>query len=187
MKFILNRLLIIMCFSLWCCGGSSGSDSGGPKPDGIGTLTLGGSPVENLRYESGSDQGFTNSSGEFNYKGNIDFYIGLVKIGSIQGESKITLFDLNNATYGESSEIPDLNVRELLLVLDSDIKPSNGIKINSSVHSLFLLTSDDFIPDDGPESKVDSEYKLFLLNRDKFRNKRNLTNLSWIILHIPQP
>ena len=174
MRSLLNILLLVLCIFLSCCGDDSTSEYNSEE---IGTITLGGYPIKNLRYESGNEQGFTNSSGEFNYEGNIDFYLGSIKLGSIQGSDHITIFDLTKATYEETFNASDLNVRELLLVLDNDVTPSNGIQINSQAHSLFNLSQDNFIYDEESKSDVSSEYKLFIKDRNEFDTNEKLNEL----------
>lgn len=178
MRSLLSLLSVItISFFVLSCGGDGGEADGNGGSEGTGTVTLGGSPVENLRYESGNKQGFTNSSGEFNYEGDIDFYIGSIRLGSIQGSDNITILDTTKATYGEDYTTSDLNVRELILLLDSDVKPSNGIQIKNQAHSLFNLNEDSFSSDGVSKLDDSSEFELFLLNRNDFTTNEKLSEL----------
>lgn len=117
------------------CGKSGG---GGPviaKPEG--TYKNGyfiDSPVEGLQYKTPSWSGLTDSQGTFYYQDGeeITFSLGTVILGQTQAKGIITPVDLDSANPTTSST-KVINIARLLITLDQDDNPDNGITITQSV------------------------------------------------------
>ncbi|HHI94359.1 MAG TPA: hypothetical protein ENK04_12730 [Gammaproteobacteria bacterium] len=113
---------------LTACGG--GGDNAPPPPAANGDLTgvFIDSPVAGLRYETASQSGFTNASGEFIYRAGetVTFRLGGAELGSAAGQSQITLFDLagiappTGNTLRQSSLQRVINTAVMLQTLDAD-------------------------------------------------------------------
>lgn len=77
----------------------------------------------------------------------VSFSLGNLTLGSTTGQSVITPIDL--VAGGSSSSTEVLNLVRLLLMLDSDGDPGNGITISSAVQSVAENWTDvDFTSDD---------------------------------------
>ena len=94
------------------------------------------SSVENLRYDIAAGSFFTNSDGEFNYQDGetITFSIGAITFPTVLAKSVITplyLAGTNSATDQQAT-----NIARLLLSLDIDGNPDNGISISPAAEAL---------------------------------------------------
>jgi len=119
--------------------GITGCGSGGgpaiAKPEGsykVGYFI--DSPVEGLQYKTPSWSGLTDSKGSFNYQDGeeITFSLGTVILGQTQAKGIITPVDLDSANPTTSST-KVINISRLLITLDQDGNPDNGITITQSV------------------------------------------------------
>lgn len=93
------------------------------------------SAVEGAEWFSGDRSGLTDADGGFNYRGreSVRFAIGAVDLGQARGDDIITPLDL-----ADTDNIDDplvLNRARLLLSLDEDQIPSNGIKITAATRA----------------------------------------------------
>ena len=133
----LTSYIVLFSFLLvTACGGDGGSD-GGDTPTSNGTAIVIGN-VSGLSYTSESYSGTTNANGEFQYKEGetVTFSIDDLEIGSI---TAITGGVTASGLVGESVEAPTTttsNLQSLLLALDSDSDPSNGITIDTTGYQL---------------------------------------------------
>jgi|GEM_PF-146208 len=140
----MRHILIVSGFSVFlaaCGGGSSGASSSPSTPDGgndFGPATTGkfiDSPVKGIFYSSApntttiADLPLTDATGNFAYlEGQtVSFYFGSFKIGSALGNSIVTLDDLLSSGNAKT------NVARLLLTLDEDQNPNNGISLSQLV------------------------------------------------------
>ena len=105
------------------CGGGGGSSN----PPSIGTFV--DSPVINIGYRTETQNGVTNSRGEFNYfpGETVTFFIGDLEFPSIPAEQVVTPLDM--AGTDDISHPIVINISRLLQSLDKDGNPSNGISI----------------------------------------------------------
>ncbi len=124
-KYILT---ISITLTLVACGGGGGN--GGVTTE-IGQFK--DSNIAGASYVSGGQSGITGSDGSFTYEvGNtVTFSIGGITIGTSNGKSIVTPVDL--VSGGRSSSVEVQNIVRLLMMLDDDGDPSNGINISSSV------------------------------------------------------
>jgi len=110
------------------CGGGGGS---------AGVTTAIGqfkdSNTAGISYVSGGQSGVTGSDGGFTYEvgKTVTFSIGGVTIGTSNGKSIVTPIDF--VSGGSTSSVEVRNIVRLLMMLDDDGDPSNGINISSSV------------------------------------------------------
>ena len=138
------RMLVFMgmsalfCLLLGITGCSKGG--GGPvvlKPEG--TYNVGyfiDSPVEGLQYETTTWSGTTDSQGTFYYQDGeqITFSIGSVILGNTTAKSIVTPVDLGGSGATTSST-KVINIARLLMSLDQDGNPDNGITISETVRN----------------------------------------------------
>jgi len=134
-----DRLVLFMAMSLSILFGVIGCGSGGgptiAKPEG--TYNTGyfiDSPVEGLQYTTPTWSGLTDSQGAFYYQNGeeITFSLGTVILGQTLAEGIITPVDLDSANPTTSST-KVINIARLLITLDQDGNPDNGITITQSV------------------------------------------------------
>ena len=126
MKINLLTSIAFTAFSilLVSCGGGGGGSS---NPPSIGTFV--DSPVINIGYRTETQNGVTNSRGEFKYfpGETVTFFIGDLEFPSIPAEQVVTPLDM--ADTDDISHPIVINISRLLQSLDKDGNPSNGISI----------------------------------------------------------
>lgn len=147
-----------LALGITACGGSNNSGGGNtqnPPPPPPQTLTgvFVDGPVENLRYETQTQSGYTNSEGEFTYlEGeNVAFFVGDIAIGEADAAAEISPFDLvGMAAPTTAPEIVQvrrqlgdgkafdqvINTTVFLQTLDADSDLSNSIQIPEQMHTL---------------------------------------------------
>ena len=99
------------------------------------------SPVAGVHYQTESQSGFTGNNGQFTFKQNEtvtfsigDIALGLVNMGQIAGGSTLItpkLLASNLSSNTETQLTIQSNLLRLLLTLDSDADPTNGIFIST--------------------------------------------------------
>ena len=133
--------------------------------------------VSGLRYENNGEVEFTNEKGEFNYtKGDIDFYIGNIKIGtisSIPDDNLVFIQDLLKLPRENTKDPKVLAIGTLLQSLDSN-KSSNNIEIIKKDFDKFLYINKDI--KDINVSKVLADNNFTSLPRYKVVNHLEDTN-----------
>ena len=122
-----------------CFDGSSGSS----KRDNTRTGVFVDSPVEGLRYDSGSREGVTDAQGTFEYRGSesVVFHIGEFKLGEAQGAEVLTPLDLVPGAEDHAHHAVT-NIAVLLQTLDEDGNASNGITITPAIADQVSLYTD---------------------------------------------
>lgn len=135
---------IILSFTLFACGGGGGGTSTNntstpttpvvTTPPATFTGVFLDSAVEGLQYQTATNEGLTNSEGEFIYQANeqVTFSIGGITFPVIGVNSVITPLDIFNTT--DINEPAVINMLRLLQSLDFDGDTDNGIQINQSAH-----------------------------------------------------
>ena len=154
--------LTISVLYLGACGGDSTNNDPPPNTNPVvpppvivtGQFIL-NLPVSGLRYETKTHSGLTNALGEFTFQEGevIRFYIGSFLLASVNAKDTMTPFDLAKTfepktpaqAYDLVSFYPTIsfparhaiNIAILLLTLDQDNNPANGIVIAPEVHDWF--------------------------------------------------
>jgi len=142
-NFNYQVVLFFLILQLTACGGGGESSSPAenivtdpivvvPVPDNsIGVLL--DSPIEGIKYESTSNSGVTNPSGEFTFNPSeiVSFYIGDVLIAEISPEFIVTPLLLMSDSDPKSEVV--LNFIRLIQTLDNDNNPDNGINITEEI------------------------------------------------------
>lgn len=126
-----------------CFGGGGSDDDDDDVADTSSTGMFMDSPVGGLAYKSDSQQGTTNSAGEFQYKDgeSVTFSIGDLELGSASGASTITPLDLvDGATDVSNNRVNNLAI--LLQTLDQDSVLNNGILITEDVAAIVATYAD---------------------------------------------
>lgn len=99
------------------------------------------SPVEGIKYTSGSLSGITDSNGKFEYYENqkISFKVGGISLGETVAKSTVTPIDLVKNSNINTPKVR--NIASFLQSLDSDGNASNGITITKAVSDVLASNS----------------------------------------------
>lgn len=136
MKLSLLMAAISSSFLVACGGGSDSTISDVSSSDT--TLSTGifvDSAVSGIDYKTATREGTTNERGEFKYLDGeeITFSIGDLVFPSATAKDKITPLDLAGTTEIDDPKV--VNMVRLLLSLDQDDNPNNGISITNTAKS----------------------------------------------------
>ena len=125
---ISNLIFSSFLFVLASCGGGGGGDSSSSALTG----TFVDSPVINIGYRTATQNGNTNSQGEFRYlQGEmVTFFIGDLEFPPVLGDAIVTPLDM--AGTDDVGDPMVVNIIRLLQSLDKDGIPSNGITITQA-------------------------------------------------------
>lgn len=117
------------------CGGGSSSSDGDTPPAETATGQFVDAKVAGLAYASGSVSGITNAEGHFNYEVGkpVTFSIGGITLGQADGDKVVSPIDL--FAGGSASDNRVRNVVRLLMMLDEDGNPDNGIQLSAAVQT----------------------------------------------------
>ena len=133
--------LSLLVTALTACDSTSTSSSSDP---GIKTGVFIDSKVINIAYNTGSQSGFTNEEGEFNYRSGevVTFSIGDIVFPSTSARNIVTLLDLVSTDKVDDPRV--LSMSRLLLSFDRDGNPDNGIYIDPQAVAISQGTTIDF-------------------------------------------
>ena len=111
----------------------------GPEGDVLTGILVG--PVTGLRYQTPTMKGVTNKRGEFQYCAGetVSFLIGRLVLGAVPGSPRVNLAQLVRRVGGDIDKLHDLsvtNLARLVLTLDQDGDPENGVTIAQAVHDI---------------------------------------------------
>lgn len=121
------------------CGGGSSDGETTPTPTPTPTETATGqfvdASVTGLAYASGSVSGITDAEGHFTYEVGkpVTFSIGGITLGQAEGDKVVSPIDL--FAGGSASDNRVRNVVRLLMMLDADGNPDNGIQLSAEVQT----------------------------------------------------
>jgi hypothetical protein len=179
-------LIVLVSLFVSACGG-------GDSTTAIDTVSTGvfiDSAVEGLQYETATQSGITNSLGEYDYlPGETATYsIGGIVLGStIAGPVVTPLSIVPGATSATNPVVT--NIVRLLLSLDSDGNPDNGITISNDVTTAANdLTVDfsvaDLSADEGITSLLNNLPTIIIVSESVAQNHFNqtlagLTKSTW--------
>jgi len=145
-----SLFLLLFAFVLVAC--SSGGDGGGtnprntPTPDPeVLTGVFVDSPVSGASYSTETQSGTTNSAGEYNYVAgeSVTFSIGGIVLGTAMAGPIVTPLMLVDGAV-DANDPRVTNIVRLLMTLDSDSNPENGIEITADTHDAAAGMSLDF-------------------------------------------
>lgn len=127
MTRILSTVAIFMYTLVSGCGGSSSSSPADQSSTGV----LLDSPVVNIDFQTASQSGSTNNSGEFSFQPGeeITFSIGDITLPPVSASELVTPLDMS-----DQKDLDDrvINVLRFLQTLDEDGNPDNGLTITDS-------------------------------------------------------
>lgn len=162
-KIISFTCIIFLSFFYVGCSSNDGTTILSTPEDAMVGFFIDG-PVQGLQYQTPSWNGVTDSQGRFYYQEGeqITFYLGGLILGSVAAQPIITPMDLmGKPSMTSSTEV--LNVSRLLLSLDEDHDPGNGILIPDDVRlSLYGVSLN--LSDPNLEQNPDLFEVLALLN-----------------------
>ena len=169
-----------LLLTLTACGGG-GDSTTTTATETVSTGAFIDSAVEGLQYETATRSGTTNSLGEYDYLAGetVTFSIGGIVLGSAIAGSVVTPLSLvPDATNATNPMVT--NIVRLLLSLDSDGDPDNGIFISSEVTTAANDLAVDFSvadlsADDGIISLLNNLPTLRLVSESVAQNHFNLT------------
>lgn len=132
---------------LTACGGGGGSGGGGggsTTPDPVLTGVLTDAVVSGVAYATETHSGFTNANGQYEYEAGetVTFSIGGIQLGTVAAGPVITPLTLAGATDVTDQQVT--NIVRLLLTLDADGNPDNGIEISAATRMAASGISIDF-------------------------------------------
>jgi hypothetical protein len=92
------------------------------------------SPVEGITYETNTLSGTTDRRGTFYFSPGeqVEFFVGGLSLGFAHGKDVITPLDLVPGANDENNQ-EVVNIVRLLITLDTDANPENGITIDREV------------------------------------------------------
>ncbi|MBW0148968.1 hypothetical protein [Marinobacter arenosus] len=140
---------LLFAFILVGCGGSGSegnnpAESTGSDAETVDNQTVQSNtgyfvdaPVKGLRYRTDTLEGTTDALGRFNYQPGetISFRIGGTELGASDAVGFMTPGSLDETGQWDGTRA--INIARLLLTLDSDQNPLNGIVIDDQAHLAF--------------------------------------------------
>ena len=129
MKVKISFGVSLFLFLLTSCGGGGGS----ANPPSVGVFV--DSPVINIGYRTATQNGVTNSRGEFKYYPGetVTFFIGALEFPPVLADKIVTPLDIANTDDVFDPMV--VNISRLLQTLDKDGNPANGITITNTAKS----------------------------------------------------
>jgi hypothetical protein len=130
----LSFTLFVPLAFVGCSSGGDGGNNDQVDNDGNTGVETGvfiDSPVVNIGYRTATQQGLTNTQGEFNYVPGetVTFFIGDLEFPSVTASSTVTPLDIANTNDPTNDTV--VNMIRLLQTLDQDGDPDNGITITA--------------------------------------------------------
>ena len=125
------------------CGG--GGDSGTANPPATTTGTFVDSATQGIAYTCGTTTGVTDANGTFDFVAgdNCTFKVGGITLGSATGKPLLSPVDLVAGATNETNPVVT-NITQLLMSLDNDNNPANGIVIDPAVQTALAGKALDF-------------------------------------------
>jgi len=126
-----NLMAIVAVAGIIGTGCGAGGGSGGSASPKIENGTFVDSPVKGLAYKTATQSGLTEEDGTFRYVAGetVAFFIGDIALGESAAKETITPIDLVAGAVDETDPTVT-NICRLLLSLDHDGNPDNGITIS---------------------------------------------------------
>jgi len=139
-----NKILTLSASIILISACSSGGGDN-PTTDTPSTGIFIDSIVTGLHYQTTTQSGYTNTSGEYIYLPDeiVTFSIGGIILGSTKAGPVITPLNLVPGAI-DASNSTVTNIARLLLTLDADGNPDNGIEITANVAAATENQSVDF-------------------------------------------
>ena len=174
MKLKISFGASLFLFVLTSCGGGGGSSN----PPSVGVFV--DSPVINIGYRTATQNGVTNSRGEFKYYPGetVTFFIGALEFPPVLADKIVTPLDIANTDNPFNPMV--INIIRLLQTLDKDGDPSNGIVITDAARTNAVAIDFDLSIDD-------FEFAIFvnidLLNAGQDNNVTELFDVQIVLDH----
>lgn len=131
-----------------CGGGGGGGSSGDVTPPATAIGVFVDSTVAGVQYQTPTKSGITNSAGEYDYLPGetVTFFIGGIVLGSAPAGPVVTPLALVSGATDATNPVVT-NIVRLLLTLDNDGNPDNGINILPATVTAAAGLSVDFTVD----------------------------------------
>lgn len=136
--------LVLVWLLITALTGCDSTSSETQFDEGIKTGQFIDSAVGNIAYRTATQSGYTNDNGEFFYRSGetVTFSIGSIDLPGATARGVITPLDLVGVSFANDTQV--LNISRLLLSLDTDGNPDNGIQIGEQAHTVASGMSLDF-------------------------------------------
>ena len=120
----------VLALMLSACGGGGGGGGGSVTPPATAVGIFVDSIVAGIQYQTATKSGVTNSAGEYEYLPGetVTFLIGDIVVGSAPAGPVVTPLSLVSGATDATNPVVT-NIVRLLLTLDDDGNPDNGISI----------------------------------------------------------
>ena len=117
---------------LVACGGGGGGSGGSTTPAAVQTGVFTDAVVSGVSYSTASRSGLTDDGGRFNYLPGemVTFSIGGIVLGSALAGPVVTPLTLVGTTDVTNQQV--INIVRLLMTVDADGNPGNGIQITEA-------------------------------------------------------
>lgn len=181
---IVRYLLISVVAALLIACGGGGSDGGndpGIIPETVLTGVLTDAVVAGVSYSTATQSGITNPSGQFSYKSGemVTFFIGDTQLGPVAAGPVITPL-----TFAGTIDVTDqqvTNIVRLLMTLDADGNPDNGIQITEGTR---IAATGALIDFDVPVADFASELSVVALIAGADTPNTSLVNVTDAQTHL---
>lgn len=122
---------------------SEGASSSSPASEATVTGTFVDSAVAGIGYRTETQEGVTNTHGEYNYipGETVTFFIGDMELPPVRAKGVVTPLDIAGTDDFDNQVV--VNIARLLQTLDADGDPSNGISIPASAAEAAVETNFD--------------------------------------------
>ena len=144
-------LPLLTVLTLSSCGGGGSSTPGTTQPAPSTALTGSFADVtlSGVGYSTPTVTGSTTATSSFNYYctatcETVSFSVGGIALGQVSGTSSITLHDLTGGMDGGLLSETTIRRARLLMALDSDADPTNGVQISADVSNSLASKRIDF-------------------------------------------
>lgn len=146
----MNRLLATLSVAFVAgCGGGGGGSSATPDPVVLKPGVFIDARVSGLGFASTESAGLTDTQGVFDYPegGRVEFLLGDISLGSAIGADIVTPIQLVPGATGDDlfADPPAvINIVRLMMTLDADAQPGNGIAVSQQARDAGLGRSINF-------------------------------------------
>ena len=125
-----------VCIGMAALSGCDSTSSETISDEGVKTGRFVDSPVANIAYRTSTRSGFTNANGEYFYHSGetVTFSIGGIDLPSAPARQLLTPLSLVGVESASDRTV--LNISRLLISLDVDGDPENGITISDQAHEI---------------------------------------------------
>ena len=152
-----------LCASVFMLGCSNDDGNGDGRAGAARVGEFHDSALQGLSFSGAAGAGLTDAQGRFDYIDGepVSFSIGDIELGQLQATAYVTPLDLRAAANIAQAPEAVFNITRLLLTLDADCEPANGIQVLAPARAAGRQRSLAF-DQSGSAFEVDPELDAFL-------------------------